>query len=263
MVPTLTPVMRSMWKLSKLKNRHQICRFQSPICLATKAHQRRPAIRLAPRVQVQIRSHQLELITKWVAYTSPINYSLSWPHFDPSKLRHRADRPSISVKSVANVSNISECWTVIAEITRHTRNTSAPIVTRDSTIHLIWNDMFALTRVWYLHLFINRQNRRWYTREQFNYFDLGVKPYKCDYCEKSFTQRCSLESHQDKIHGVKCTMPYKKRREKIYVCEECGFSTGDVREHYKHAREAHSCTHSCTTHEHPAQVKEESQHGCC
>ena len=24
-------------------------------------------------------------------------------------------------------------------------------------------------------------------------------------------------------------MPYKKRREKIYVCEECGFSTGDVR----------------------------------
>ena len=24
-------------------------------------------------------------------------------------------------------------------------------------------------------------------------------------------------------------MPYKKRREKIYVCEDCGFSTGDVR----------------------------------
>lgn len=70
----------------------------------------------------------------------------------------------------------------------------------------------------------------------------GVKPYKCDYCEKSFTQRCSLESHQDKIHGIKCTMPYKKRREKIYVCEDCGHSTGDVREHYKHAREAHANT---------------------
>lgn len=67
----------------------------------------------------------------------------------------------------------------------------------------------------------------------------GVKPYKCDYCEKSFTQRCSLESHQDKIHGLKHKLAYKQRREKIYVCEECGYSTGDVREHYKHARESH------------------------
>ena len=141
------------------------------------------------------------------------------------------DRPNISVKSAASVSNISECWTVTDEITHHTRNTSAPTVTRDSTIHLIWNDMFALTRVWYLeHLFIKQKKpKKWNVHEQFNYFNLGVKPYKCDFCEKSFTQRCSLESHQDKIHGVKCTMPYKKRREKIYVCEECGYSTGDVR----------------------------------
>ena len=56
-----------------------------------------------------------------------------------------------------------------------------------------------------------------------------MKPYKCDYCEKSFTQRCSLESHQDKIHGLKHKLAYKQRREKIYVCEECGYSTGDVR----------------------------------
>jgi len=92
---------------------------------------------------------------------------------------------------------------------------------------------------------------------------LGVKPYKCDFCEKSFTQRCSLESHQDKIHGVKCAMPYKKRRDKIYVCEECGFSTGDVREHYKHARETHSCNLSEQSGCEHAHVKEEAQHGCC
>ena len=60
-------------------------------------------------------------------------------------------------------------------------------------------------------------------------FILGVKPYSCDYCEKSFTQRCSLESHQDKIHGMKHKLAYKQRREKIYVCEDCGFSTNDVR----------------------------------
>ncbi|CAG5109990.1 Oidioi.mRNA.OKI2018_I69.chr2.g4446.t1.cds [Oikopleura dioica] len=68
----------------------------------------------------------------------------------------------------------------------------------------------------------------------------GVKPYKCTECDKSFTQRCSLESHQDKIHGIKPKLAYKQRRDKIYVCEECGFSTGDVREHYSHARE---CSH--------------------
>ena len=56
-----------------------------------------------------------------------------------------------------------------------------------------------------------------------------MKPYKCTYCDKSFTQRCSLESHQDKIHGFKHKLAYKQRREKIYVCEECGFSTSDVR----------------------------------
>jgi len=67
----------------------------------------------------------------------------------------------------------------------------------------------------------------------------GVKPYKCDHCDKSFTQRCSLESHLDKIHGVKHKFTYKQRREKIYVCEDCGHSTSDVRNHYKHTREVH------------------------
>jgi ovo-like protein len=41
----------------------------------------------------------------------------------------------------------------------------------------------------------------------------------------------------DKIHGVKHKFNYKQRREKIYVCEDCGHSTHDVREHYKHSRE--------------------------
>ncbi|XP_013876685.1 putative transcription factor Ovo-like 1a [Austrofundulus limnaeus] len=50
----------------------------------------------------------------------------------------------------------------------------------------------------------------------------GVRPYKCTLCDKAFTQRCSLESHMKKIHGVTLKYAYKERRNKLYVCEECG-----------------------------------------
>ena len=182
--------------------------------------------------------------------------------------------PSLNVKSVASVSNTSECWIVIVVITRHTRNTNVHIAIKDSTIRSIWRDMFELTLVCCQKIIKNHQKHSnlfyifsfLFKNDSFHIENghiwvhfgtslapcqcmvlalshhpvilsfkeiltglLGVKPYKCQYCEKSFTQRCSLESHQDKIHGIKCQMPYKKRREKIYVCEECGFSTGDVR----------------------------------
>lgn len=137
-----------------------------------------------------------------------------------------------------------KCFKHIRMLNRHRRNHSPYKKYKCTYCNKGFNDSFDLKRHVRTHT--------------------GVKPYKCDFCEKSFTQRCSLESHQDKIHGVKCAMPYKKRREKIYVCEECGFSTGDVREHYKHAREVHSCNlsnqSSC---DHTTHVKEEAQHGCC
>uniref|UniRef100_A0A0R3RBJ3 C2H2-type domain-containing protein n=1 Tax=Brugia timori TaxID=42155 RepID=A0A0R3RBJ3_9BILA len=44
---------------------------------------------------------------------------------------------------------------------------------------------------------------------------LGVRPYKCDQCEKSFTQRCSLESHLRKVHGTQHNYGYKERRSKV------------------------------------------------
>ncbi|CAB3362392.1 Hypothetical predicted protein [Cloeon dipterum] len=67
----------------------------------------------------------------------------------------------------------------------------------------------------------------------------GVRPYKCNLCEKSFTQRCSLESHCLKVHGVKHTYAYKERRSKMYVCEECGHTTGEPEVHYLHLKEQH------------------------
>lgn len=53
-------------------------------------------------------------------------------------------------------------------------------------------------------------------------FHTGVRPYKCNFCDKAFTQRCSLESHMKKIHSVTLKYAYKERRNKLYVCEECG-----------------------------------------
>ncbi|KAB7496041.1 hypothetical protein Anas_10045 [Armadillidium nasatum] len=66
-----------------------------------------------------------------------------------------------------------------------------------------------------------------------------VRPYKCNLCEKSFTQRCSLESHCLKVHGVQHSYAYKERRSKVYVCEECGHTTGEPEFHYVHLKENH------------------------
>jgi len=67
----------------------------------------------------------------------------------------------------------------------------------------------------------------------------GVRPYKCNLCEKSFTQRCSLESHCLKVHGQTHQYAYKERRSKMYVCEECGHTTGEPESHYVHLKELH------------------------
>lgn len=67
----------------------------------------------------------------------------------------------------------------------------------------------------------------------------GVRPYKCSLCEKSFTQRCSLESHCLKVHGVQHQYTYKERRTKVYVCEECGHTTSQPEIHYLHLKDKH------------------------
>ncbi|XP_040181167.1 putative transcription factor ovo-like protein 3 [Rana temporaria] len=67
----------------------------------------------------------------------------------------------------------------------------------------------------------------------------GIRPYKCPACEKSFTQRCSLESHLRKIHGVLQSYAYRQRRSKIYVCEECGFTSSSADTYTLHVIEVH------------------------
>lgn len=67
----------------------------------------------------------------------------------------------------------------------------------------------------------------------------GVRPYKCTLCEKAFTQRCSLESHMKKIHGITLKYAYKERRNKLYVCEECGHTAGAQDELLAHLQALH------------------------
>jgi ovo-like protein len=68
---------------------------------------------------------------------------------------------------------------------------------------------------------------------------LGVRPFKCNQCDKAFTQRCSLESHQRKVHGLNQKFGYKTRRNKLYVCEDCGHTSTDPTNHYEHIKILH------------------------
>ncbi|OAF68713.1 putative transcription factor ovo-like protein 3 [Intoshia linei] len=70
----------------------------------------------------------------------------------------------------------------------------------------------------------------------------GVRPYECiePGCDKKFSQRCSLESHQKKLHGIKARYSYKQRRRKLYICEICGFSAQTSELHLKHKATVHN-----------------------
>ncbi|KAJ8266183.1 hypothetical protein GJAV_G00126900 [Gymnothorax javanicus] len=67
----------------------------------------------------------------------------------------------------------------------------------------------------------------------------GVRPYKCSLCDKAFTQRCSLESHMRKIHGVVQKYAYKERRNKLFVCEDCGLTAQTQDALQRHLLEEH------------------------
>ena len=78
-----------------------------------------------------------------------------------------------------------------------------------------------------------------FLKSNFCFIVSGVRPYKCSHCDKAFTQRCSLESHERKLHGLEREFGYKERRSKTYVCEECGHTTGQPEGHFNHLKENH------------------------
>jgi len=119
---------------------------------------------------------------------------------------------------------------------------------RDPLKCLVCGKKFTLVRLLNRHLKCHSDVKRYlctFCGKGFNdTFDLkrhtrthtGVRPYRCNHCDKCFTQRCSLESHTLKVHGIAHEYAYKERRNKMYVCEECGNTTNQPETHYLHLK---------------------------
>ncbi|XP_047463704.1 transcription factor Ovo-like 2 [Mugil cephalus] len=116
-----------------------------------------------------------------------------------------------------------------------------------SVCHKIFPLQRMLTRHLKCHSLVKRHPCRFCGKGFNDTFDLkrhmrthtGIRPYKCELCEKAFTQRCSLESHMRKIHGVHQQYAYRQRRSKIFVCEDCGFTSSRPDEYFLHVRQCH------------------------
>ncbi|TNM84602.1 hypothetical protein fugu_008780 [Takifugu bimaculatus] len=116
-----------------------------------------------------------------------------------------------------------------------------------SVCHKIFPLQRMLTRHLKCHSLVKRHPCQFCGKGFNDTFDLkrhmrthtGIRPYKCELCEKAFTQRCSLESHMRKIHGVHQQYAYRQRRSKIFVCEDCGYTSSRPDEYFLHVRQCH------------------------
>ncbi|XP_071780977.1 transcription factor ovo-like homolog lin-48 [Centroberyx gerrardi] len=116
-----------------------------------------------------------------------------------------------------------------------------------SVCHKVFPLQRMLTRHLKCHSLVKRHPCRFCGKGFNDTFDLkrhmrthtGIRPYRCELCEKAFTQRCSLESHMRKIHGVHQQYAYRQRRSKIFVCEDCGYTSNRPDEYFLHVRQCH------------------------
>uniref|UniRef100_A0A668VER5 C2H2-type domain-containing protein n=1 Tax=Oreochromis aureus TaxID=47969 RepID=A0A668VER5_OREAU len=144
----------------------------------------------------------------------------------------------------------SLCNTSDEDFSSHQPRPRASPVSGDfvcSVCHKIFPLQRMLTRHLKCHSLVKRHPCRFCGKGFNDTFDLkrhmrthtGIRPYKCELCEKAFTQRCSLESHMRKIHGVHQQYAYRQRRSKIFVCEDCGYTSSRPDEYFLHVRQCH------------------------
>ncbi|XP_057177019.1 putative transcription factor Ovo-like 1 isoform X2 [Triplophysa rosa] len=126
-----------------------------------------------------------------------------------------------------------------------------------------------LTRHLKCHSMIKRHPCRYCGKGFNDTFDLkrhmrthtGIRPYRCELCDKAFTQRCSLESHLRKIHGVRQQYAYRQRRSKIFVCEDCGFTSNRPDEYFLHVRQQHPGSPALRRYYRKHMLESPAQHG--
>lgn len=145
---------------------------------------------------------------------------------------------------------------VVSMVTRSTgQNQSSSPGTTEAFVCQVCRKTFRHQRMLNRHIKCHNETKRHlcsFCGKGFNdTFDLkrhvrthtGVRPYKCTLCEKAFTQRCSLESHMKKIHSITQKYAYKERRNKLYVCEECGHTSGTQDDLLIHLNALHPDSH--------------------
>ncbi|XP_026076394.1 putative transcription factor Ovo-like 1 [Carassius auratus] len=137
-----------------------------------------------------------------------------------------------------------------------------------SVCHKVFPLQRMLTRHLKCHSMIKRHPCRFCGKGFNDTFDLkrhmrthtGIRPYRCDLCEKAFTQRCSLESHLRKIHGMRQQYAYRQRRSKIFVCEDCGFTSSRPDEYFLHVRQQHPSSPALRRYYRKHMLESPSQH---
>ncbi|XP_028840350.1 putative transcription factor ovo-like protein 3 [Denticeps clupeoides] len=215
-----------------------------------------------PRSFLVKRKQGSPVVCRW--RDSPTSVEVHTPNASPPIIcpESPAERPSILTSSPVMETSPS-CYPVLVHNPSHNpfcHQTLLPTASHVKTHSVAGSTEFLcpvcskvfplqrmLTRHLKCHSLVKRHPCRYCGKGFNDTFDLkrhmrthtGIRPYRCELCEKAFTQRCSLESHLRKIHGVRQQYAYRQRRSKIFVCEDCGFTSSRPDEYFLHIRQHH------------------------
>ncbi|XP_048037352.1 putative transcription factor ovo-like protein 3 [Megalobrama amblycephala] len=216
---------------------------------------------LAPNAAVQTHSAGLESVSERIHKHTPASAALECRREDYGMERVQPSQSSLPLP-------LPPAALTSAPLNK-ARESSGSSEFLCSVCHKAFPLQRMLTRHLKCHSLIKRHPCRYCGKGFNDTFDLkrhmrthtGIRPYRCDLCEKAFTQRCSLESHLRKIHGVRQQYAYRQRRSKIFVCEDCGFTSSRPDEYFLHVRQQHPGSPALRRYYRKHLLENPSQHG--